>query len=211
MTRREDSASAGLTEVKGTYGDIRVGSKVQGDKATNDDVWEIIDLRNPEQYDYKTTPWFLARNVATGVEVSIPPKTSAYPCTFMVPTETVDPEEEKPKLDVAGQPPRAELSDQEAVDLLVEKLGARLIAWKDHETGIVKVPSDGPWKSQDFIDHLEVAHGMDLSHLERPDIVALTTMHGEVHSKNWMKARTGGGFPHQHDYAPSTKPFGDLH
>lgn len=216
MTSRDQSASAGLLPVQGTYADVRIGSLIQGRKGTNDDVWEIVDMRHPAQFDYKTTPWFLAANVATGEQASIPPKTSSYPCMFMVPEETVDPDVEKPKLDVSTVGDPSPLSDGPAVALLVETLGARVIATQDNDTGVwhckpyeqILDPKPGP---MEFIDHLEVAHGLDLSGLDTSDPVAMVTTHGAAHAKTFTGAfGSVGGFPHVHDYKAPHKPFGDI-
>jgi hypothetical protein len=214
VTRRENSPSAGLLPVKGTYGDIRIGSLIQGYKARNDDVWEVIDMRTPEQFDHSTSPWFRAVNKASGEKVSIPPKSLHYPCMFMVPEETVDPDEEKPKLDPDTVGPHRPLSDQEAVDLLVKELGASEIATKDHETGIVTCPpyEQGMFPRHEYLAHLEVAHGIDTSGIVDAPIEQVVTIHGEAHSKNWTNPRPweARGFPHQHGYADSGKPFGNL-
>jgi hypothetical protein len=213
MVRRADSLSAGLVPVKGQYKDIRIGSKIQGFKGTLNDVWEVIDLRNPDQYDYLTTPWMRVVNKATGETASIPPRTAIYPCTFMVPEETVDPEEEKPKLDTTDLAAHQPLSDQEAVDLLVRELGAVVEATQDRETGIVVCP---PYEEVagvprgDYVGHIEYAHGIDLSSIKDGPIEALIEIHGQAHSKNWTKPRSNRGFPHQHQYRESRKPFGNL-
>lgn len=213
MVARANSASAGLLPVTGTWGQVRIGSLLQGSKGTNDDVWEVVDMRHPAQFDYKTTPWFRIKNLASQAAVSVPPRSSGYPCTFMVPEETVDPDVEKPKLDPETVGPASPLSDGDAVALLIEKLSARVVATQDHET---KVWHCLPYEQtfvprQDYIDHIEVAHGIDLSAIKDGPIEDLVTIHGNAHSKNYNKPATAaGGFPHVHDYKPDGKPFGDL-
>ena len=210
--QRDRSASAGLKPVKGKWGDVRVGTLIQGPKGTLDDVWEISDQRSPDQYDYQTTPWFLVTNRATGEQIAIPPKTKTYSVMIMVPEDTVDPEEEKPKFDPADAGPHTPPSDQEAVDLLVTELGAVVEAVKDHETGIVTCPAfeEMPGRGDEYFRHIEVAHGIDLSSVDPKDVVRLTTIHGEAHAKNYASPPSGRGFPHQHGYKRAAKPFGDL-
>lgn len=215
MVARSESASAGLLPVVGTYEQVRIGSLIQGRKATNDDVWEIIDLRHPAQFDHRTSPWFLAVNKATGEQVSIPPKPLGYACTFMVPEGTVDPDVEKPRLDPSTVGPPSPLSDGDEVALLVEALGARVVATLDHETKIWHCPpyeevlSPDPGR-QAYLDHIEVCHGIDVSAIKDGDIADVVTLHGNAHGKNFSKPRGAvGGFPHVHDYRDQSH-FGRL-
>jgi hypothetical protein len=212
VVRREASASAGLLPVKGTFNQVRIGSLIQGYRATNDDVWEIIDMRHPAQFDHGSTPWFRARQVGTESEVSIPPKPGTYTCTFMVAEDSVDPDVEKPKLDpeTVGDP--SPLSDGPEIALLVEKLGATLIASRDNATGVWHCPpyEQSPGGRVEYVSHIEIAHGISLEAADT-SIEALTTLHGRAHADSYDKPSVmTGGFPHVHDYQDSTKPFGNL-
>lgn len=213
--QRDQSASAGLLPVKGTWGQVRIGSLIQGTDGTLNDVWEVIDMRSPEQYDHQSTPWYLVRNVASGQEAPVPPRQLDYACTFMVPEATVDPEVEKPKLDPATVAPHRKLSDQDAIDLIRAELGGSLLAVADHQTGIIKCPpfeESVSGNRRPYLDHLGLAHGMDVSAIAEVDIARLTTLHGEAHARNARQPYNAAtpGFPHEHCYGEVGHPFTGL-
>jgi hypothetical protein len=198
------TAADGLVEFRGVAGDIRVGSKIRGETGAKKDSWEVIDTRNPNQYDLGRTPWLRVRRLGTEEVVAIPPKTVKSPVTFLLLPEELDFAERY------GYPPRLPkvlLADAEEVALLVEKLGATEIATRDTETGEIwcpdyeagALPEGVHWRdrAQAKLDHLRLAHGMDISALEQmdwePQMLAITQHHGAAHRDNMP-----GGFPHRH-------------
>lgn len=198
------SAADGLVEFQGRARDLRVGSKVRGESGAKKDSWEVIDTRNPNQYDLGRTPWFRVKRLGTEEIVAIPPKTVKSPVTFLLTPEEFDFAER-----YGYPPPRPKvlLADAEAVALLVEQLGATEIATRDNETGEIwcpdyeagHLPEGVHWRDRASakLDHLRIAHGMDVAALEEmdwePQMHAITKYHGEAHRDNLP-----GGFPHRH-------------
>jgi hypothetical protein len=193
---------------KGRAGQVRVGHFIQGSRKTLDDVWEITEMRTPSQIGYANTLWWRAVNVSTGEQVAVPPRVVSAEIRFMLtPEEHAEAEETKrpPTL------PRQWPSDSEEVLLLVEKLGAREIATRDETTGEIHCPDyDGSFDSArpggnlfgvEEIEHLRIAHGLDVSGLEKltgdERTIAITKAHGPLHAPN-VGRYAQRGFPHRH-------------
>lgn len=198
------SPADGLVPWRGRAGDIRVGHIIQGDSGAKKDTWEVIDTRNPNQYNLGQTPWFRVRRLGTEEEVAIPPKGHKSLVTFMLTPAELDIAE---RLGHAPPRPKTRLADADAVALLVEQLGATEIATRDNETGEIwcpdyeagHLPEGVHWRdrAQARLTHLRIAHGMDVSALEAMDweeqMYAVTKHHGAAHRDNLP-----GGFPHRH-------------
>lgn len=191
-----EAAVTGRVPVVGTYGDITVGSMIHGRWGHQNDVWEVVEVRNPPQHEVGKSPWLRVINVATGEESRIPPRSLGGPVTFMIEEHLVEVEGAKASPDML--PPRRPLSDQDAVDLLVRELGATEIATKDHATGIVTCPmyEERMLPMSEYRHHLEVAHGIDMTNVP-DDPATVVTLHGKAHSPTEPYVGKGG-FPHQH-------------
>jgi hypothetical protein len=193
-------AEAGVTGkvlVPGTYADITVGSLIHGRNGHQNDAWEVVEMRNPVQHELGKGPWLRVINVTTGEESRIPPRHLTSPVTFLVDEHLIETEE--PKMSPELLPPRQELSDQAAVDLLVRELGATEIARKDHATGIITCPAyeERMLPMAEYRRHLEIAHGIDMTNVP-DDPATVVTLHGKSH--NPSEPYVGkGGFPHQHE------------
>lgn len=188
----------GWLERKGTIGEITVGSLIAGHNRT--DVWEVIDMRTPEQYEFGHTAWMLLKNHKTGEQMAVPPRNKTYECTFLMRSD----EEVLPP----HQPP-SDFDDQ--VKLLEDVLGATLLAEIDHATGEITCPDyDGSFRTmsgekaprgREFFDHLRIMHGMDISGLEalplEEQAAAKTTAHGRAHNPEHPHIGKGG-VPHRH-------------
>lgn len=183
----------GYLERKGVWGEVVVGSLLAGEKRS--DVWEVTDTQHGQKVEHAYTLWFRLVNRTTGVQVAQPPKMVKDPVTFLVET----PEQEQP----AYTPP----SDTDAVMLVVEELGATILATRDNVTGEVVCPNyaagysvgDNKYGVEE-IEHLRVCHGMDVRHLEtlrgNDAIVQRNKAHGDAH--NSKRPTLPGGFPHRH-------------
>jgi len=181
-----------------------VGHIIQGSTKAKKDTWEVIDTRNPHQYDLGQTPWFRVRRLGTEEIQAVPPKTITSRVTFML---TPDELEFAERFHHPPELPKVILADAEGVALLVEQLGATRIATRDNETGEIWCPayalgklSEGThWsdRAREELDHLRLCHGMDISALEEMEweaqMNAITKYHGEAHRDNLP-----GGFPHRH-------------
>jgi hypothetical protein len=198
------TAADGLVEFRGVAGDIRVGSKIRGETGAKKDSWEVIDTRNPNQYDLGQTPWLRVRRLGTEEVVAVPPKSARAIVTYMLTPDELDFAE---RFNRPPEYPKVLLSDAAEIALLVESLGATKLATRDEETGEIWCPdyaagylSEGThWrdrKAEQFA-HLRICHGMDVSALEEmhweQQIIAFTKYHGEAHRDN-----APGGFPHRH-------------
>jgi hypothetical protein len=203
------SASDGLVPWAGRAIQVRPGHLIQGKRATKNDVWEVLETKNPEQIQTNYGLWWRVVNLATGEERAIPPKQVSERVTFMVPADDLA------ECERSGAPPwqpREWPADAEQVNLLVEQLGATLLAQQDSDTGEIWCPNyaDGSrhteeWSpgvlQRDILEHLRIAHGMDTSGLE-----AITDWEEQMHKTNqthWgqhgiKQTPSTGGFPHRH-------------
>lgn len=182
----------GYLERRGTWGEVTVGSLIAG--ANRTDVWEIVDSAHPQQVQYAHTLWFKAVNRVTGEVYSVPPRFIKNPVVFLMRDD-----EETP-------PPATPAGDAEAVALLAEKLGAMVVATRDHATGEILCPDYdghfvGPRGTDEYMYHLRVCHGMDTSGLETLPPDELVMKRAQVHEQahNFHHPEIGkGGFPHRH-------------
>lgn len=200
------SASDGLVPWGGRAGEIRVGHILQGATKAKKDTWEVIDTRHPNQYDLGRTPWLRVRRLGTEEVVAIPPKTVRDSVTFMLTPEEFETAE---RFGHAPPRPRTQAADADAVALLVESLGATYLAVRDEATGEIHCPDYAagahhtqPWEPgiliRDEMEHLRVAHGVDVSGLEKIEdweeqMSKVLNHHGVLHRDN-----VAGGFPHRH-------------
>lgn len=211
MPRRENSPSAGLVATSATFESVRVGTLIQGVRGTLDDVWECIEMRNPAQHTPQHTPWMLFQKVGTTERFASAPRGWGLPVKIMVPEDQVDLDKKRLIFDKETAGPHTQLSDQEAVNLLVVELGATDLAYHDRETGIVMCPPyegipggtvlpSGRTSKEEHRIHMEVMHGIAMSDFTG-DYADLVTLHGQSHDQNPKRAHIGkGGIPHQHAY-----------
>lgn len=200
------SPSDGLVPWNGRAGDVRVGHILQGDSKAKKDVWEVVDTRNPNQYDMGQTPWLRVQRLGTEEIVAVPPKTIRETVTFML---TPD---EFAHAEALGRPPhlpKVMLSDAAEVALLVESLDAKHLATRDDVTGEIWCPAyatgrrhSEDWRPgvlvKDELEHMRIAHGMDVTALEEitdweDQMNKVIHHHGVAHRDNLP-----GGFPHRH-------------
>lgn len=190
---------------RGKAGQIRVGHWIQGSKRTAKDVWEATEFRNPGQIEYGHTLWMKVANVHTGVEAVVPPKVVTFPTNFLLT------DEEFVQAEASRRPPHRPdqwPTDSDEVLLLVEKLGAQDIAMRDNKTGEVICPAyamghshAGNYYGVEEIEHLRIAHGIDVSGLldlrgdERT--IAVANAHGPLHGPR-SAHMAHAGFPHRH-------------
>lgn len=188
----------GWLERKGTIGEITVGSLIAGHNRT--DVWEVLDTKTPEQYEFGHTGWMLLVNRTTGEQMAVPPRNKTYECVFLM------------KSDEEVPPPYTPPSDfEEKVQLLRDILGAVELANIDNATGEITCPDyDGSFvtmsgekapRGAEFFDHLRIMHGMDTTALEvlprEEQAAAKTTAHGRAHNPEHPQIGKGG-VPHRH-------------
>lgn len=204
------SASDGLFEWRGKAGQVRVGHVVQGARRTKNDVWEILEMKHPAQFEYGCTLWWRVVNKATGQVAAVPPKSITAPVTFLLSEEEFEmAEKTRRPPDLPHQWP----VDSDEVLLLAEKLGARDMASRDNETGEITCPSYAAgqrhtpvWRPGilmvDEIEHLKICHGLDVGGLEAisdPNelLLAVAKEHGALHGPR-SSAMAHKGFPHRH-------------
>jgi hypothetical protein len=185
----------GFFEHDATWGEVTVGTLLaQRDKRTNA-VWEVIATSHGAgQIEFGNTLWMRLRNVETGQEVTLPPKSKNGTCVVL----TTSP------LDTETAPPTDPV-DTEAIMLIVEELGATLLASRDNETGQIACP-DYVWEShldkdeqqpirRGLIEHMRFAHAMSVDDdLSYGDALIL---HGQAHRPDWPNIGKGG-FSHVH-------------
>jgi len=185
----------GYFEHDATWGEVTVGTLIaQRDKRT-DAVWEVIaTAHGADQIPFGQTLWMRIRNVTTGEEHTLPPRSKNGTCVVLT----------KSPLDTETAPP-SEPTDTDAIALLVDQLGATLLASRDEETGIITCP-DYVWKThlekgeptpfrRGLIEHMRFAHAMSVDDtLEYENAIIL---HGQAHRPEWPNIGKGG-FVHVH-------------
>jgi len=190
----------GLIEAKGVWGEVAVGALLSTSKRT--EVWEVIDTRLPEQIDYGKTHWIKIRERSTGVEHVIAPKMVNAPAYFLLSST----DQNLP----APTPP----SNLEEMALLVEHLGAQLLATRDNATGEIHCPDYNAPNGErtgvaPLLEHMRVCHGMDVGALQAAEAQAradgdfdevrarIHRAHDEAHSLKHPHVGKGG-FSHRH-------------
>jgi hypothetical protein len=183
-----------LDEVRSLLDSTTVGTFLAGRDRTS--VWEVIDTKTPDQWEFGHTSWFLAVNRATGEQHAIPPRSK----TRRVKVLTREPDENLP----VYTPP----SDKDEIALLADQLGAHLIAQHHKASGEVWCPDYNAFDSvgdnaygREEMEHLRICHGIDTSGIEmlpaEEQVKARAEVHGQAH--NPKKTHVGkGGFPHRH-------------
>lgn len=190
----------GWFEHRGTWGEVTVGT-VLADPSSRTKRWEIVEVAHGHQVEYGHTLWMRAVDQSSGEVKTFSPRPKNYTVRIL----TQDPR------DTRTAPPTPP-SDSETIMLLVEQLGARLLARRDEVTGEITCPMyEAGDNHLDEIgnralfrgecEHLRIAHGIDTAPLEAMDwqqqIIEITRWHGAAHNSkypDWGK----GGFPHRH-------------
>lgn len=183
----------GWYEHRGTWAEVTVGT-VLADQNSRTKRWEIIAVAHGHQVQYGYTLWMRAREQTTGEEISVEPRNK----TALVTILTRNPADTQ----TAGP---TWPTDSDAIMLLVEQLGATLLASRDAETGEITCPDYAIGASHRTgekgnrlaeIEHLRIAHGMtDIS--DETSLADVTTLHGQAHHPRWPNIGKGG-FPHRH-------------
>lgn len=182
----------GWYEHKATWGEVVLGTFI-ADTQKRSKRWEIVDVANGDgQIPQAHTLWMRAREVSSGEEFTISPRLKTSPIVIL----TQDPAETR-----AGDPSPA--SDSEAVRLLVEKLGAQILATHHASTGEVHCPDyveDSHLEGhgsvlRGLIEHLAFAHGEKVEGDQ--NLANVITVHGQAHNPAWPNFGKGG-FPHRH-------------
>lgn len=182
MARRD-----GWLEREITWGDVHVGMVLATQRRSQ--RWEVVDEAQVTHAQHGMTNWFRLREHNSGEEWSCPPQFKLNAVTELVKTE--------------GEPlvPIAAPSDADAIWLLVEELGATLLAHRDETTGEITCPSyeaghnhPGATGAQALTEHLRFAHGMPVD--DGTPIEHLITWHGQSHDPTTNVGKAG--FPHRH-------------
>lgn len=175
----------GWFEHRAAWGEVVVGTVIASSKRS--ERWEITEVAHGAQVEPGHTLWMRAREQSTGAECTVKPRMKNSLLTIL----TQDPADT-----ITGDPTAP--SDTEAILLLVEELGAEVMATRDHVTGEVTCPNFEAGyilPGNSFINHLQFAHGMAVNHdLSNKDVV---TLHGQSHDPRWPNIGKGG-FPHRH-------------
>lgn len=185
----------GWFEHRGIWDEVRIGTVLGTNKRT--ERWEVIAMAHGQQVEFGRTMWFKVREQTTGVEHNIEPKVKTAGVTIL----TQDPR------DTQTGPP-TEPTDTEAIMLLVEQLGATLLATRDELTGEVTCPDyeagsnhldevgNGAIK-RGLLEHLRLAHDLRDDQILGDEIESLITLHGACHNPKHPEVGKGG-FPHRH-------------
>jgi hypothetical protein len=181
----------GLIEAKGTWGEVRVGSVLSTNLRS--EAWEVIDSRLPDQIEYGHTHWFKIRERNSGREHVVAPKLVTTIAHFLL---------ESPE-DARAPKPDLEPSNGEEMALLVETLGAQLLATRDNATGEIHCPDyDAPNPERTgiapLIEHLRICHDMSVGGiLESESSEDIHRIHDQSHSPKFPHVGKGG-FSHRH-------------
>lgn len=179
----------GWFEHRGTWGEVVLGT-VLADHERRSKRWEIVDVAMHAPVRYGDTLWMRAREQVSGEEVTIAPRVKVHPVTIL----TQDP------ADTATAEPTPP-SDAEATLLLIQELGAEVLAHHDTVTGEVVCPDyihrghgDQPHRNirDGLVEHLRVAHGIKAGD---GDYLAISKIHDAEHHP---RTQGSGGFPHRH-------------
>ena len=172
---------------EGTWGEVTVGTII-GSRHYRTGAWEIIEQSHGKgQIPFGHTLWMRARELKTGEEFTIRPRLKTIEMIVL----TRDPADTQ-------TPPVTPVSDGDAIMLLVEKLGATVLAHRDETTGEITCPD---LMSMDFgkaeeIEHMRFAHGMTVA--DDTSLEDVHILHGRAHNPQHRDIGKGG-FPHRHD------------
>lgn len=183
----------GWFEHEATWDEVRVGTVI-GNAQRRSERWEIVEQAMGTPVPYLKTLWMRAREQTTGAEFTVQPRTKTAKVIIL----TQDPADTQ-----AG--PHVPPADADAVMLLVEELGATLLATRDETTGEIVCPDyvydshlgeDGAEVGilRGLIEHMRFAHGMKAD--DGLLLVEAITLHGQAHDPE--SGVTKGGFPHRH-------------
>lgn len=183
----------GLYPHRGTWGEVTVGTMIADQKGN---PWKVIATKHPPQVEFGHTLWFRIVN-PQGEEASLPPRMVTAPVIIL----TLSP------ADIKTAPPTRPV-DTDAIQAVIEGLGATLLATINNETGEVTCPSyifdshiPGPGNnrmSRGLLEHLQIAHGFD------PNVLSPTWTYADIfqtHNNFHHANREGYGtgmFPHRH-------------
>lgn len=186
----------GWFEHRGVWGEVTVGTVIASQKRT--ERWEVIDSRHGNQVQDGRTLWMRLREQTSGEERTDRPRPKDAPVTIL----TRNPAD-------VETPPRTPPADTDVLRLLVTELGAHQLASVDNATGEVTCPNYGMGYSHEDgtgngrlaraeVEHLRIAHGLDVTALEALPwdqlIPELARVHGRLHEPPSQP----GGFPHRH-------------
>lgn len=183
----------GWFEHKGNWGEVTVGTVIASKKRS--ERWEVIATAHgstPAEYGH--TLWFQIREQTSGEVHPVAPKYKMHAVTIL----TQDPRDTK------TAPPTAPV-DADAIMLLVEKLGAEVMATRNEETGEITCPDylydshiPGHGEQQirrGLIEHMRFAHRMSVD--ADLDLKSTIILHTQAHDSRWPNIGKTG-FPHRH-------------
>lgn len=182
----------GWFQHRGTWEEVTVGTVLEGKKPS--ERWEVIETAHGAQVRHAYTLWFKVREQTTGATFPIEPKRKNDTVTIL----TQDPRDKRTA-------PPTEPSDAAAIMLLVQELGAELLATKDSTTGEITcpdyiyrshIPGYGERQaSRGLREHLRIAHAMSIDDDASHD--DMHRVHSQAHNPAWPNIGKGG-FPHRH-------------
>lgn len=180
----------GWFEHAGTWQEVTVGTVI-ADPQYRTKRWEIVEQAMATPVPFMKTLWMRAREQSSGDMFTVVPRTKTTKVIIL----TQDPADTQ-------CPPRTPPADADSILLLVERLGATLLASRDEKTGEITCPDytyeshlDGDRAiSRGLIEHMRLAHGMTVD--DTLPLVDAITLHARAHDLN--SGVTKGGFPHRH-------------
>lgn len=179
----------GWHEHEGTWGEVTVGTVI-ATSASRTQRWEIVEQAMSTPVPFMKTLWMRAREQTSGAEFTVTPRTKTSKVIIL----TQDPADTQ-------TPPRTPPADADAIMLLIEELGATLLATRDEETGEIVCPDyiDETHREDGrllvgLIEHMRFAHGMKVD--DGISLADAYTLHSAAH--DLTSGVTRGGFPHRH-------------
>lgn len=183
----------GYFEHQARWGEVTVGTLL-AQRDSRMGVWEVIGTAHGTgQIKMGDTLWLRIRNVKTGVEHSLAPRSKVGTCVILT----------NSPLDTVTAPP-TEPTDTQAILSIIEGLGATLLADRDNETGMIACP-DYVWEghiddgqpsplTRGLLEHMRFAHSMQVG--DDYDYESAIRLHGEAHKPTSAVGK--GGFTHIH-------------
>lgn len=182
----------GWFEHDGRWGEVTVGTVIANSQRRTE-RWEVIEQAMSTPVPFLSTLWMRVREMTTGQMFTVPPRN----VTTKVIILTEDPAD-------TTTPPRTPPSDVDAIMLVIEQLGATLLASRDETTGEIVCPDyiyDTHLPTEfsldilpGLIEHLQIAHGVEAD--AGLSLVEAITLHGRAHDLS--TGVTQGGFAHRH-------------